>query len=50
MSKQPNWNSIYGVLGDSHYGFYDAEEAEKIKLKGQEILKKLLEQRLKQKK
>jgi hypothetical protein len=46
--KYPNWNEIYGFLGNSIYGIYDAETAEKIKLKGQEVLKELLEQRLKQ--
>jgi hypothetical protein len=46
--KYPNWNGIYGFLGNSIYGIYDAETAEKIKLKGQEVLKELLEQRLKQ--
>jgi len=41
--KYPNWNRIY------ENGFiYDAETAEKIKLKGQEVLKELLEQRLNQ--
>ena len=38
--KYPNWNRIYGLLGT----------AEKIKLKGQEVLKELLEQRLNQNK
>tara|TARA_Y100000389_G_C16995420_1_gene286958 strand:- start:44 stop:241 length:198 start_codon:yes stop_codon:yes gene_type:complete len=50
--KYPNWNRIYGFLGNSIYGngfIYDAETAEKIKLKGQEVLKELLEQRLNQK-
>jgi hypothetical protein len=51
MSKEnkeyPNWNQIYGFLGNSIYGIYDAETAEKIKLKGPEVLKELLEQRLK---
>jgi len=42
------WNRIYGFLGNSIYGIYDAETAEKIKLKGQEVLKELLEQRLNQ--
>ena len=51
--KYPNWNRIYGFLGNSIYGngfIYDAETAEKIKLKGQEVLKELLEQRLKRNK
>ena len=51
MSKKktyPNLNRIYGFLGTSTYGFYDAKTAEKIKLKGQEVLKELLEQRLNQ--
>ena len=50
--KYPNWNGIYGFLGNSIYGngfVYDAETTEKIKLKGQEVLKELLEQRLKRK-
>ena len=49
--KYPNWNDyeIYGFLGNSSYGIYDAETAEKIKLKGEEVLKELLEQRLKRK-
>jgi len=49
--KYPNWNGIYGFLGNSIYGngfVYAAETAEKIKLKGQEVLKELLEQRLNQ--
>tara|TARA_S200002703_G_scaffold39372_1_gene34537 strand:+ start:4129 stop:4305 length:177 start_codon:yes stop_codon:yes gene_type:complete len=46
--KYPNWNRIYGILGNGTYGIYDAETAEKIKLKGQEVLKELLEQRLNQ--
>ncbi len=46
--KYPNWNRIYGFLGNGTYRFYDAETAEKIKLKGQEVLKELLEQRLNQ--
>ena len=46
----PNWNRIYGFLGNSTYGFYNAETAEKIKLKGQEILKELLQKRLNQNK
>ena len=53
MSKKktyPNWNRIYGCLGNSTYGFYNAETAEKIKLKGQEILKELLQKRLNQNK
>jgi hypothetical protein len=45
--KYPNWNGIYGFLGNGTYGIYDAETAEKIKLKGQQVLKELLEQRLK---
>lgn len=45
--KYPNWNRIYGFLGNGTYGIYDAETAEKIKLKGQKVLKELLEQRLK---
>tara|TARA_R100000544_G_scaffold7420_1_gene2975 strand:- start:227 stop:550 length:324 start_codon:yes stop_codon:yes gene_type:complete len=53
MSKEnkeyPNWNQIYGILGNSIYGIYDAKTAEKIKPKGQEVLKELLEQRLKRK-
>jgi len=48
--KYPNWNRIYGILGNGTYGIYDAETAEKIKLKGQEVLKELLEQRLNQNK
>jgi hypothetical protein len=48
--KYPNWNKIYGFLANSTYGAYDAETAEKIKLKGQEVLKELLEQRLNQNK
>jgi DNA polymerase elongation subunit (family B) len=48
--KYPNWNRIYGFLGNNTYRFYDNETAEKIKLKGQEILKELLEQRLNQNK
>jgi len=40
--KYPNWNRIYGI--------YDTETAEKIKLKGQKVLKELLEQRLNQNK
>lgn len=48
--KYPNWNKIYGFLGNSTYEIYDVETAEKIKLKGQEILKELLEQRLNQNK
>ena len=48
--KYPNWNRIYGFLGNGTYGIYDAETAEKIKLKGQEVLKELLEQRLNQNK
>lgn len=48
--KYPNWNKIYGFLGNSTYEIYDAETAEKIKLKGQEVLKELLEQRLNQNK
>ena len=47
--KYPNWNIIYGFLGNGTYGAYNAETAEKIKLKGQEVLKELLEQRLKTK-
>ena len=51
MSKEKyikwKWNRIYGFLGNSIYGIYDAETAEKIKLKGQQVLKELLEQRLK---
>lgn len=53
MSKEEKkyfWNRIYGLLGDNTYRFYDNETAEKIKLKGQEILKELLEQRLNQNK
>tara|TARA_R110001599_G_scaffold20055_2_gene76507 strand:+ start:1479 stop:1649 length:171 start_codon:yes stop_codon:yes gene_type:complete len=54
MSKEnkeyPNWNQIYGFLGNSIYGIYDAETAEKIKPKGQEVFKELLEQRLNQNK
>jgi hypothetical protein len=53
MSKEktyPNWNTIYVFLGNGIYGIHDAETAEKIKLKGQKVLKELLEQRLKQKK
>lgn len=46
----PNWNRIYGFLSNSTYGFYNAETAEKIKLKGQEILKELLQKRLNQNK
>ena len=46
--KYPNWNRIYGILGNGTYGIYDAETAEKIKLKGQEVLKELLEHRLNQ--
>ena len=42
--KYPNWNRICGFLGNGTYGIYDAETAEKIKLKGQEVLKELLEQ------
>ena len=48
--KYPNWNGIYGFLGNSINGIYDAETTEKIKLKGQEVLKELLEQRLNQNK
>ena len=48
--KYPNWNIIYGILGNGTYGIYDAETAEKIKLKGQEVLKELLVQRLNQNK
>ena len=48
--KYPNWNRIYGILGNGTYGIYDAETAEKIKLKGQEVLKELLVQRLNQNK
>ena len=48
--KYPNWNRIYGFLGNGTYGAYNAETAEKIKLKGQEVLKELLEQRLNQNK
>ena len=48
--KYPNWNRIYGILGNGTYGIYDAETAEKIKLKGQKVLKELLEQRLNQNK
>jgi len=48
--KYPNWNRIYGFLGNSIYGIYDAETSEKIKLKGQKVLKELLEQRLNQNK
>ena len=48
--KYPNWNRIYGFLGNGTYGIYDTETAEKIKLKGQEVLKELLEQRLNQNK
>ena len=48
--KYPNWNRIYGFLGNGTYGIYNVETAEKIKLKGQEILKELLEQRLNQNK
>lgn len=44
-----NWNRIYGRLGISIYEIYDADTAEKIKLKGQEVLKELSEQRLKRK-
>jgi len=47
--KYPNWNRIYGFLDNGIYGIYDAETAEKIKLKGQKVLKELLEQRLNQK-
>jgi len=43
--KYPKWNRIYGFLGNSIYGVYDAETAEKIKLKGQEVLKELLNQK-----
>lgn len=48
--KYPNWNRIYGFLGNCIYGIHDAETAEKIKLKGQKVLKELLEQRLNQNK
>jgi len=48
--KYPNWNRIYGFLGNSIYGIYDTETTEKIKLKGQKVLKELLEQRLNQNK
>lgn len=48
--KYPNLNTIYGSLGNSIYGIHDAETAEKIKLKGQKVLKELLEQRLNQNK
>jgi hypothetical protein len=48
--KYPKWNRIYGFLGNGTYGAYNAETAEKIKLKGQEVLKELLEQRLNQNK
>ena len=48
--KYPNWNRIYGFLGNGTYGIYDAETAEKIKVKGQKVLKELLEQRLNQNK
>ena len=44
--KYPNWNRIYGFLGNA----YNAETAKKIKLKGQKVLKELLEQRLNQNK
>ena len=50
MSKEEKkyfWNRIYGLLGKNTYRFYDTE---KIKLKGQEILKELLEPRLNQNK
>ena len=42
--KYPNWNRIYGFLG------FGTETTEKIKLKGQKVLKELLEQRLNQNK
>ena len=42
-------NESKAMLGNSIYGIYDAETAEKIKLKGQQVLKELLEQRLKTK-
>ena len=45
--KKYFWNRLYGFLGNNTYRFYDTE---KIKLKGQEIFKELLEQRLKQNK
>jgi len=43
--KYPNWNRIYGFLGNGIYGIYDAKTAKKIKLKGQEIFKELLQKR-----
>lgn len=43
--KYSNWNQIYGFLGNGTYGIYDAETAEKIKLKGQQVLKELLNQK-----
>jgi len=52
-NKYPNWNRIYGFLGNDTYGAYNPAgliTAEKIKLKGQEVLKELLEQRLNQNK
>ena len=55
MSKEnkeyPNWNQIYGFLGNSIYGIYDAETVGKIQQgMRDDVLKELLEQRLKRKK
>ena len=54
MSKEnkeyPNWNRIYGFLGNSIYGIYDAETVGKIQQgMRDDVLKELLEQRLNQK-